>query len=463
MNIADFDPTGSLLTLNFRGHVHDDGPHAYDGLVNQTGGFPSFADIVPGVPALQIFSPDRYSLTPDAALRLTGAMTSHVVCLLEAPITTECILVVCGSAGVDTDANNNTIYQLSIIPDGRLKWFTEHLGGLNDGSAGVYVQGFPVGVPFLASSTRDAIGNVQLYINGQPTGPLTSVILPTGGANGKVGIGAVDGGTSGSQKLIKGVQIFNFAQTPDQVMGTYLTVFPEGLSGYLQPHPSSVVAIGSHNDYQQTHPLSDALALGYKQFAADVFLQSGELRVSHDAGTTVPGRTLKSLYLDPIAVLAPGDRPNVLAVELKDTSPDPAFNELLTELATYPTVFDGSISILISGHYPTSTITRPSWVTLAKAYDGVALADPQVSWVSSPWPFTWLGVGPMPVVDRDALRTMVRNVHSVGKLCTFWGHPSLSTIWNELYLAGADGIIPGGNHPPGADDIAGLATWFNSL
>ncbi|MBL8755991.1 MAG: hypothetical protein JNK15_22035, partial [Planctomycetes bacterium] len=55
-----------------------------------------------------------------------------------------------------------------------------------------------------------------------------------------------------------------------------------------------------HNDYLQPVPLAKALELGLGSVEADVFLVDGELRVGHERWQLRPGRTLRSLYLEPL-------------------------------------------------------------------------------------------------------------------------------------------------------------------
>lgn len=57
----------------------------------------------------------------------------------------------------------------------------------------------------------------------------------------------------------------------------------------------------AHNDYEHDRPLLDALSHGFTSVEADIYLVDGELLVGHDPADLVPGRTLQSLYLDPLA------------------------------------------------------------------------------------------------------------------------------------------------------------------
>ncbi len=56
----------------------------------------------------------------------------------------------------------------------------------------------------------------------------------------------------------------------------------------------------AHNDYLHERPLLDALANGFCSVEADIFLENGELLVGHTKRELASGRTLQSLYLDPL-------------------------------------------------------------------------------------------------------------------------------------------------------------------
>src|SRR6202000_231831 len=64
--------------------------------------------------------------------------------------------------------------------------------------------------------------------------------------------------------------------------------------------PLLITGAHAHNDYVHTHPLFDALTNGFCSVEADIFLTNGQLLVAHTLKETVPGRTLQSLYLDPL-------------------------------------------------------------------------------------------------------------------------------------------------------------------
>ncbi len=71
----------------------------------------------------------------------------------------------------------------------------------------------------------------------------------------------------------------------------------------------------AHNDYEHDRPLYDALDHRFKSVEADIWLVDGELVVAHDA-EDVPqaaeqGRTLRSLYLEPLRLRVKQNRGSV--------------------------------------------------------------------------------------------------------------------------------------------------------
>ena len=106
----------------------------------------------------------------------------------------------------------------------------------------------------------------------------------------------------------------------------------------------------AHNDYSNSHPLHDALDLGFRGVEAHVLLRGGELRVAHDASGTRPGRNLEALYLRPLRVivqrcghiLAPSI-PFLLNVELKEHS-RAAYDSLVALLQRYSDLLEARLA-----------------------------------------------------------------------------------------------------------------------
>ena len=226
----------------------------------------------------------------------------------------------------------------------------------------------------------------------------------------------------------------------------------------------------AHNDYAQRRPLLDALAHGFAAVEADVHLVGGELLVGHSRRDLVPGRTLATTYLDPLAEMVARDgeiyaeEPLVLLVDMKSDTATAGWHALREQLAPYAAmlaqhrydgVLHGPVSVVMSGHVDLAAMEADP-VRLAGA-DG-RLADlgsglsPVVTMVSDKWShvFRWRGWGRMPERQRVRLRRLVTEAHRQGRQIRFWG--TSPRMWSELVAADVDLVI--------ADDLAGMAQWF---
>ncbi len=226
-----------------------------------------------------------------------------------------------------------------------------------------------------------------------------------------------------------------------------------------------LVGTHAHNDYRQRRPLQDALRFGYVSVEADVWAIDGELRVGHDAHDLVPGRTLRSLYLEPLAArvalrecVHPGlDNPFQLVVEFKTGGEEtyPLLEAELAEFAGLLTRYEngetipGAISVVISGKCPREILAgqpvRYAGCDGSFAELGEELPAHLVPLISEKlaWRFNWRGIGPMPEEERTKLRKLVDQAHAEGRRVRFWGVPAKPTrvrqaIWRELHAAGVD-------------------------
>ena len=85
-------------------------------------------------------------------------------------------------------------------------------------------------------------------------------------------------------------------------MKSYISVILVLLVAFSEGNCASLLTNGfAHNDYEHKRPLLDALDLGFCAVEADIYLVNGQLLVGHAAADLKPERTLKSLYLDPLA------------------------------------------------------------------------------------------------------------------------------------------------------------------
>ncbi|OXM72676.1 phosphatidylinositol-specific phospholipase C/glycerophosphodiester phosphodiesterase family protein [Amycolatopsis thermalba] len=236
----------------------------------------------------------------------------------------------------------------------------------------------------------------------------------------------------------------------------------------------------AHNDYEHDRPLADALGHGFTSVEADVWLVDGELRVAHDLVDARPGRTLTSLYLEPLAerVRAHGGRVYPrwresfqLLIDIKSDGPsayqavDAALREFRFMLTRWTggREHDGAVEVVISGNRPRAEMLAQR--TRFAGYDGrlgdLGTGTPAtfMPLVSDNWAnaFTWRGVGPMPAAERAKLQGIVAQAHAAGYRVRFWATPDTpgaarEAVWRELLAAGVDHI--------NTDDLAGLRDFL---
>lgn len=234
-----------------------------------------------------------------------------------------------------------------------------------------------------------------------------------------------------------------------------------------------VVALPSahaHNDYNHTRPLLDALAHGFCSIEADVFLLEGQLLIGHDRAELRPGRTLTSLYLEPLRQLVRknggsvygGARQFTLLVDVKSEAESTyrALHTVLAEYADILTIADsdgqkpGAVTVVVSGNRAWNLIAADN-----PRYCGI---DGRLSDLDSDLPvhllpllsdnwsnhFKWRGAGPMPDAEKDKLVRLVARSHEKGRRIRFWATPEEPALWLALEKAGVDLI--------GTDQLAAL-------
>jgi hypothetical protein len=246
-----------------------------------------------------------------------------------------------------------------------------------------------------------------------------------------------------------------------------------GASAFAQPVVPLVHA-HAHNDYQHTRPLLDALDCGLCSVEADVHLVDGQLLVGHARFQTRPGRTLQSLYLDPLhervkqngGKVYPGGPEFTLLVELKDDwqTSYSTLRKILQNYADMLTTYeDGkkqpkAITVIITGNRAREMFAGEK-VRYA-ALDGdlpdlntEASAD-LVPWISSQWSqhFKWRGAGTMPEAEQAKLQSIVTKAHQQGRRVRFWGAPDKPAFWTALRASQVDLI--------NTDDLEGVKRFL---
>ena len=254
-----------------------------------------------------------------------------------------------------------------------------------------------------------------------------------------------------------------------------------GLVAIAETQAGSVplVRAHAHNDFEHQVPLFDALEHGFTSIEVDIHLVGGELSVAHDIDEVQPGRTLISLYLDPLRqrITDYGGRvylrgPQItLLIDIK-TEAEPTYLALRSILEEYQDIFtvfgpsgviEGPILAIVSGNRPRGLMKSES-VRYA-AYDGrmedLGSADPAsfIPLISDKWTdiFTWEGIGPMPEQERKTLRDIVERAHLEARRVRFWATPdnpstARDAVWLELLEAGVDLI--------NTDDLQGLQRFL---
>ncbi|MGW6792965.1 phosphatidylinositol-specific phospholipase C/glycerophosphodiester phosphodiesterase family protein [Streptomyces chartreusis] len=257
----------------------------------------------------------------------------------------------------------------------------------------------------------------------------------------------------------------------------------QALAGERGHGPRPLWRAHAHNDYEHPRPLLDALDHRFGSLEADIYLVGDQLLVAHDPEDLDPGRTLESLYLDPLAARVKANhgsvyrghrRPIQLLIDIK-TEGASTYLELDRHLArhkhlftTYAhgRVFQGPVTAVISGDRAARAPMEAQKLRRA-FYDG-RLADLGTSapasfvpLISDNWTlnFTWLGVGAFPDAERRKLRGIVRAAHSRGQKVRFWATPDVAgpardALWGELLAAGVDFL--------NTDDLAGLEAFLDA-
>ncbi|WP_219619919.1 phosphatidylinositol-specific phospholipase C/glycerophosphodiester phosphodiesterase family protein [Bacillus sp. V33-4] len=247
--------------------------------------------------------------------------------------------------------------------------------------------------------------------------------------------------------------------------------------------PESVLPLArahAHNDYEHTRPLSDALQHGFTSVEADVWLVDGELLVAHDKEGIRAGRTLKSLYLDPLkaivkqnngAVYKEYKHEFILWIDIKSEG-EATYRAIDEQLRAYKSMLTkfvpsevkpDAITVYISGNRPRALMENQK-VRYA-AYDGRMsdlgsdTSSEFIPVISDNWTkhFTWQGVGEMPNDEREKLYSIVSTAHANGQKVRFWATPDLSTpareaVWKELLKSQVDFL--------NTDDLAGLEEFL---
>jgi hypothetical protein len=218
----------------------------------------------------------------------------------------------------------------------------------------------------------------------------------------------------------------------------------------------------AHNDYYHKRPLHDALANGYTNIEADVFLRGKNLVVAHFNPYFKSHRKLEDLYLKPLLEQAKSNNgqvypnyhtPITLLIDIK-TEANQTYRALKPLLERYRDILTsynngvitpGAVTVVLSGHKPYEMIRKEDsrLVFIDKdlrqpmrdtTYSNVyTMASCKYSKI-----IKWNGYGSLPENQKQKLVNYVQMAHSRGEKVRLWASPENRIVWDELLKCGVD-------------------------
>ncbi|MCO6045969.1 phosphatidylinositol-specific phospholipase C/glycerophosphodiester phosphodiesterase family protein [Aeoliella sp. ICT_H6.2] len=262
----------------------------------------------------------------------------------------------------------------------------------------------------------------------------------------------------------------------------WMVLVLQGVLAGTVVHAEEPVASGpfrhahAHNDYYHKRPLLDALDHGVNSVEADIYLVDGELLVGHEKHELRSERSLRKLYLEPLAerVKANGGyvqqakTPFYLFIDIKNNADATrkVLGQLLFEYKSMVGKGSGkdearpAVTVVISGAAPRRGIVIDG-VRLAGAdgrladLDSTASAD-AMPVISDHWGlhFSWLGFNKLPADQHERLREAVKKAHDSGRIIRFWATRDSEHLWGTLLDNGVDLI--------NTDDLERLSKFLRS-
>ncbi|WP_215224887.1 alkaline phosphatase [Echinicola shivajiensis] len=225
------------------------------------------------------------------------------------------------------------------------------------------------------------------------------------------------------------------------------------LSFNLIAQEEPLFKLHSHNDYEQNVPFWTAFSNHCASIEADVLLVEGQLMVAHEKESITAGRTLESLYLEPIRKAAElGLEPSMnfqLLVDIK-TEAYATLAVLEKNLENYRDILsDGSkpgVRVVVSGSRPDpkdyskySDLIQFDYqstdLTSGLPWDKIALVSLPYSKYS-----VWNGKGRLVADEEKVLKDLIKTVHDANRPIRFWGAPDSKSAWKAFYDLGIDYI-----------------------
>jgi hypothetical protein len=230
----------------------------------------------------------------------------------------------------------------------------------------------------------------------------------------------------------------------------------------------------SHNDYNQKHPLTDALNAGFTSIEADIFFVHGNFTVAHFFPFLKKRKTLETLYLKPLLdsitkhygiFYKNYNEPIVLLIDIKSDA-DRTYTSLIPLLKKYSSILSSyengvvtnrTITIILTGHKPYNLFIGQS---LRYAFiDENLMSDNKLDKNICPYTSTkysnilsWKGKGEIPDSEKLKLISLTSSAHEQGKKVRLWASPENKNVWKELLNCGVDLI--------NTDDLEGLKLFL---
>ncbi len=218
------------------------------------------------------------------------------------------------------------------------------------------------------------------------------------------------------------------------------------------PHPQA----HAHNDYEHIRPLKDALQNGFISVEADVYLEGGELLVSHEKPLKTAS-TLQKLYFAPLDSLIkvnhgriyPGyEKQFYLMIDCKTEAG--TYQAIRKAVSAYPALLCSAarcpVQIFLSGNRPVDEMIRDGYNGLGidgrpddigKGYSSEMM--PVISDHFGNWS-SWKGTIPPSNEDLKKIKDLAHRVHAEGKKLRLWAIPDREVAWKALAEAGVDFI-----------------------
>jgi alkaline phosphatase len=234
---------------------------------------------------------------------------------------------------------------------------------------------------------------------------------------------------------------------------------------YGQKRVYTVANAHAHNDYANSVPFYYAYEKGFASVEADVFVVDGKLMVAHNLKEIVAKRSLKIMYIDPLAVKLAKDlnRHIILLIDIKQDYHNtiPLVIKELKPLMKYALAkgLPGRLKVIMTGAVPPATELNnyPKWLQFdvnhlagftPKQLKRVGLLSFRFSNYTK-----WIGNGPMPAADYKRVASLVDSVHAAKKPIRFWETTDNEITWQTLERLNVDFI--------GTDEVKEFSEFLN--